>query len=71
MVGSGILIIDGQYARMGEVVYLDDVAITIEDLGDWSETITYLSTLDAKEGTMSYFIASKIIRRNPYQIERE
>ena len=71
MVGSGILIIDGQYARMGEVVYLADVAVTIEDLGDWSETITYLSTLDAKEWIMSYFIASKIMKRQPYQIEKE
>jgi hypothetical protein len=71
VVGSGILIIDGQYARMGEVVYLADVAVTIEDLGDWSETITYLSTLDAKEWIMSYFIASKIMKRQPYQIEKE
>ena len=68
---SEILMIDGQYARMGDVVYLADVAVTIEDLGDFSETITYLSTLDAKEWTMSYSIASKIMKRQPYQIEKE
>lgn len=45
--------------------------VAIEDLGDWSETITYLSTLDAKEWIMSYFIASKIMKRQPYQIEKE
>jgi hypothetical protein len=70
-VASEILVIDGQYARMHDVVYIADVAVTIEDLGDFSETVTYLSTLDAKEWKMSYSIASKIIRRYPYQIEKD